>query len=173
VKGLLLKDWYMIKQYCKIYLVITVLFGAASVVNDENLFFVFYPCVLGGMIPVNLLGYDERSHWDRYSGTLPYTKKQIVSAKYLIGLFVQIAMLLVTGVAQGIKIGISGAFSFGDFAVLMLMMLTMATFSSSITQSKYSSGVSTFSAQAVKLHSISTMANSIAAYLRIINSSLS
>jgi len=133
VKGLLLKDWYMIKQYCKIYLVISLVFAVSSVMSDENLFFVFYPCVLCGMIPVNLLGYDERSRWDRYSGTLPYTKKQIVSAKYLIGLFTQLAMLVVTGITQGIKMGLSGYFSGGDFAVLMLIMLAMATFSSSIT----------------------------------------
>ena len=135
MKGLLLKDWYMIKQYCKIYLVIAVVFAVASVMNanDENLFFVFYPCVLCGMIPVNLLGYDERSRWDRYCGTLPYTKAQLVSAKYLVGLCIQIAMLLVTGAAQAVKMVMEGTFSFDDFIVLMLLLLAMATLSSSIT----------------------------------------
>ena len=98
MKGLLLKDWYMVKTYCRAYLLIAVVFIALSFFSDNNMFFVFYPCLLCGMIPVNLLAYDERSRWTQYSGTLPYTKTQIVSGKYLIGLFAQLAILIATGV---------------------------------------------------------------------------
>lgn len=133
MKGLLLKDWYMMKKYCRAYLLIATVFIAVSLFSNDNLFFIFYPCLLCGMIPVNLLGYDERSRWMQYSGTMPYTKTQIVSAKYLIGLLAQVAMLLVTGIAQGIKMTVGGNFVFGEFAVLMLLLLTMATFTSSIS----------------------------------------
>ena len=133
MKGLLLKDWYMMKKYCRSYLLIAIVFVTTSLFNSDNLFLVFYPCLLCGMIPVNLLGYDERSRWMQYSGTMPYTKTQIVSAKYLIGLFAQVAMLLVTGIAQGVKMIVSGNFIIAEFAVLMLMLLTMATFTSSIS----------------------------------------
>lgn len=133
MKGLLLKDWYMMKKYCRAYLLIAAVFIAVSLFSNDNLFFVFYPCLLCGMIPVNLLGYDERSRWMQYSGTLPYTKAQIVSAKYLIGLLAQVAMLFVTGLAQGIKMTVGGNFVFGEFAVLMLLLLTMATLTSSIS----------------------------------------
>lgn len=132
MKGLLLKDWYMMKKYCRAYLLIAVVFISVSLFSNDNMFFVFYPCLLCGMIPVNLLGYDERSRWMQYSGTMPYTKTQIVSAKYLIGLFAQVTMLLVTGIAQGIKMTVGGNFDFGEFAVLMLLLLIMATFTSSI-----------------------------------------
>ncbi len=133
MKGLLLKDWYMMKKYCRSYLVITVVFIAVSLVSDDNMFFVFYPCLLCGMIPVNLLGYDERSHWVQYSSSLPYTKTQIVSAKFLIGLLAQMTVLIVTAAAQGIKMRINGSFSLNDFIALMLLMLTMATLTSSIS----------------------------------------
>ncbi len=133
MKGLLLKDWYMMKKYCKSYIVIASVFIAVSLVSDDNMFFVFYPCLLCGMIPVNLLGYDERSRWVQYSSSLPYTKTQIVSAKYLIGLFAQITMLIVTGIAQGIKMSINDNFALNDFIVLMLLMLTMTTITSSIS----------------------------------------
>lgn len=132
MKGLLLKDWYMIRKYCRAYLLIAAVFVTAALFSDDNLFFVFYPCLLCGMIPMNLLGYDERSRWMQYSGTMPYTKAQIVSAKYLIGLFAQAAMLLVTGIAQSIKMVVCGNFVFGEFAVLMLLLLTMASVTSSI-----------------------------------------
>ena len=132
MKGLLLKDWYMMKKYCRAYLLIAVVFIAVSLFSNDNMFFVFYPCLLCGMIPVNLLGYDERSRWMQYSGTLPYTKTQIVSGKYLIGLLSQITILAATGVAQAAKMLIAHNFELGDFAVLMLLMLIVSTLTSSI-----------------------------------------
>lgn len=133
MKGLLMKDFYMMKKYCRAYLLIAVVFIAVSFFAEENLFMTFYPCLLCGMIPVNLLAYDERSHWMEFSGTLPYTKAQIVSGKYLIGLMTQLALLVVTGVAQGIRMAMAGSFALQDFAVLMLLMLCVSTIASSIT----------------------------------------
>ena len=133
MKGLLLKDWYMTKKYCRAYLIIAVGFIALSFASSENLFFIFYPCLLCGMIPVNLLGYDERSRWLQYSETMPYTRGQIVSGKYLIGLFAQIAMLTVTCIAQGIRMCIAHEFVLKEFLVLMMLLLIMATVTSSLT----------------------------------------
>ncbi len=132
MKGLLLKDLYMTTKYCKAYLLIAVVFTAVSFAGNDNLFFVFYPCLLCSVIPVNLLGYDEKSHWLQYSGTLPYTKGQIVSCKYLIGLMAQIAMLIVTGIAQAVRMRITGTFELNNYTVLMLMLLIMAMITSSI-----------------------------------------
>lgn len=121
------------RKYCRSYLLIAAVFIAVSLYSNYNLFFIFYPCLLCGMIPVNLLGYDERSRWMQYSGTLPYTKTQIVSAKYLIGLLAQVTILIVTGIAQGVKMTVAGNFVFGEFVVLMLLMLIVATLTSSIS----------------------------------------
>ena len=131
MKGLLLKDWYMMKKYCRSYLFIVVVFIGLSLFGN-NMLFIFYPCMLCGMIPVNLISYDERSRWLQYSGTLPYTKAQIVCEKYLIGLFTQLAVLFATGIAQAVKMIAAHNFNFGYFAFLMLMMLIVSTFSSSI-----------------------------------------
>ncbi len=133
MKGLLLKDWYMTKKYCRYYLFVGIGFIILSLMSKGNMFFIFYPCLLCGMIPVNLLGYDERSRWTEYVGTLPYTKTQIVSAKYLIGSFAQIAMLTVTCIAQGVKMGIDGEFILEEFLVLVTFLLIMATITSSLT----------------------------------------
>ena len=132
MKGLLLKDWYMMRKYCRAYLLIAVVFIVVSLFSNDNMFFAFYPCLLCGMIPVTLLALDERSRWMQYSGTLPYTKTQIVSGKYLIGLFAQLAILIATSVGQVVKMSVAGSFVFGDFAVLMLLLLIVSTLSSSI-----------------------------------------
>ena len=133
MRGLLLKDWYMMKKYCRYYLFVSIGFILLSMMSNGNMFFIFYPCLLCGMIPVNLLGYDERSRWTEYVGTLPYTKTQIVSAKYLIGLFTQIAMLTVICITQGIKMGVEGTFVLKEFLVIMMLLLIMASVASSLT----------------------------------------
>ena len=133
MKGLLLKDWYMTKKYCRYYLFVGIGFIILSFMSKGNMFFIFYPCLLCGMIPVHLLGYDERSRFTEYVGTLPYTKIQIVSAKYLIGLFIQIAMLTVICITQGVKMSIEGNFVLKDFLVLMMLLLIMASVASSLT----------------------------------------
>ena len=103
MKGLLLKDWYMVVKYCKAYLLICLVFIGVSIMSDDNFFFILYPCILCGMIPVTLLGYDERSKWDQYCAALPYTKAQIVSGKYLLGMGTQIGMLLLNAVILAIR----------------------------------------------------------------------
>ena len=133
MKGLILKDIYMMMKYCRAYLLIIIVFTAVSFVNSGNLFLVFYPIILCGMIPVNLLSYDERSRWLQYSGTMPYTKAQIVSAKYLIGLGTQTLMIIITGTAQAIKMSLDGTFAPGGYAGFMLLLLVVSLFAGAIT----------------------------------------
>ena len=135
MKGLLLKDFYMAAKYCRTYILIGAVFIAVSFAGAEsqNMFFVFYPCLLCGMIPVNLLAYDERSRWLEYSGTLPYTKAQIVSGKYLVGIIVQGAMLIAVGIAQGVRMHLAGTFGWGEFALFIGSIYVMAAVTSSIS----------------------------------------
>ena len=135
MKGLLLKDFYMAAKYCRAYILIGIVFIAVSFAgaDSQNMFFVFYPCLLCGMIPVNLLAYDERSRWIEYSGTMPYTKAQIVSGKYLLGVIVQGAMLIVVGIAQAVRMHMAGTFQLGSYALIMSGILAMATITSSIS----------------------------------------
>ncbi|MBQ9745897.1 MAG: ABC-2 transporter permease [Clostridia bacterium] len=121
MKGLLLKDFYMMRKYCRSYIFIVALFIAVSFFGNDNLFLNLYPCLLCGMIPVNLLAYDEQSRFTSYCGALPYTKAQIVSGKYITGLLVQSAMLLLMGIAQAVKMVMSGNFVMQEFLVVMLL----------------------------------------------------
>lgn len=133
MKGLLLKDFYVAVKHCRAYVLMTLLFLAISFTDSENMFFVFYPCMLCGMIPVTLLSYDERSHWLQYCGTLPYTKAQIVSAKFLIGLMTQLAVLVLTGVVQALRMIRDGGFSLAEFAPMMVLVLLMSVLATSIS----------------------------------------
>lgn len=132
MKGLLLKDWYMMKAYCRIYPAILAIFLAISLFGEENLFFAFYPCMLCGMLPVNLIAYDEKSRWAQYSGTLPCTRAQLVSVKYLICLFAQGAVLLLSGLAHGVRMALHGGFHGGEYAAFLLALVVVAALTSSV-----------------------------------------
>lgn len=92
MKGLLLKDLYVIIKNLKIYLLVSVFFLAAGAMDRSNIFFLYFLPIFGGMIPMTLLAYDEKSGWSQYSLSLPYGRRQIVSSKYMIGLIAQAIM---------------------------------------------------------------------------------
>lgn len=95
MKGLLLKDFYMSWKYCRSYLFIAVIFFAAAFVDGQKMFYIMYPAVLSGMVCVSLISYDEKSKWNLYAETLPVSRADSVSAKYIItAIFVSIIMLL-------------------------------------------------------------------------------
>ena len=99
MRGLLLKDWYYMKNYCKVFWGIIVVFIIAACFTEGKQFFLYYPCILSGMISMTLIAYEEKEGWNVYAGTLPISRTQIVSSKYMVSLifsgFVVAAMLLV------------------------------------------------------------------------------
>lgn len=124
MKGLLLKDFYMIGKYCRGYMVIMLIFLFVSFAGEGNLFFLFYPCVLPGLITVTLLAYDEREKWNLYEGTLPVTRAQIVSGKYSISLILGGCVLALISIVQGIAgIARGGAGGGGYLMPLFCMAL--------------------------------------------------
>ena len=133
MKGLLLKDFYQTVKYCRAYLVLVLVFLAVPLFSEDSMFFLVYPCVFAGMIPVTLLGYDERSRWLQYSETLPYTKAQIVSAKYLIGLAAQVLILVLAVASQAGRMATTGSFSGKELLALMTVLLVVSCVTSSIT----------------------------------------
>lgn len=119
MKGLLLKDFYLIKKYCRSYLILLIIFLIVSVFGDNNSFFLFYPTLVSGLIPVTLISFDEREKWDIYCSTLPYTKKQIVTEKYLIGFLFELSVATTSLLLQAIKMIMHKSFILDDFLLLI------------------------------------------------------
>lgn len=126
MKGLLLKDWFMMKSYCKAYVFIVAVFLGVALFNEGNMFFLIYPSMLGGLIPITLLSYDERSHWNQYCCTLPATKAEFVSAKYLIGLLTSITLIVITVLSQFAKMVVTGRYNISDLVVLFFVLLIIS-----------------------------------------------
>ena len=133
MKGLILKDLYMMKKHLRAWLFMMVVFIGVSCFDPETTFFVFYPCMLSGMVPVSLLGYDERGKWDVYAGTLPCSAAQIVSSKYLMGLMVHGVVLLLTALGQGISLAVRGQFWWSEYLALLGMLVILGLVSAGMT----------------------------------------
>lgn len=122
MKALLLKEFYVASKTCRSFLLVIAVFFALSFFGRNSQFFFLYPLTMVGMIPVTLLSYDERDGWDKYSLTLPCTRAQLDSAKYLIGLifggvvFLLVELLLLIGLSMG------GNFDFLSMSSALLLM---------------------------------------------------
>ena len=83
MRGLLYKDLCVLWKSMKLFLLMVVIFCLlpSSGVFNTGMFFAVYT----GLLPVTLLSYDERSHWDRLALMLPVTRRDVVRSKYLVG----------------------------------------------------------------------------------------
>lgn len=99
MKGLLLKDWYQVRTSMKA-MYLTVAFVLVIWVFSTSSAYVFpvsYAAVFLGILPINLLAYDQSVGWVEYGRTLPVSKKTLVAEKYLIGLFCAAAAVVIGG----------------------------------------------------------------------------
>ena len=98
MKGLLLKDWYQVRTSMKaMYLTVAFVLVWVFSTSSAYVFPVSYAAIFLGILPVNLLAYDQSVGWVEYGLTLPVSKKTLVAEKYLIGLFCAAAAAVIGG----------------------------------------------------------------------------
>ncbi|WP_342756860.1 ABC-2 transporter permease [Kineothrix sedimenti] len=85
MKGLLLKDFYMIWKQAKIMLILVIAYIIIGVISD-NSFWTVFAVIFMAMLPITALGLDERSNWTNYAAMLPFSRQDIVISKYVFGL---------------------------------------------------------------------------------------
>ena len=130
MKGLLKKDLYMAWAYSKVVLLMVVIFLVASAFADNGLFFLLYPLIIVTMLPVSLLGYDERFKWNVYCDALPLSRAQQVTEKYLLTLIFSGCVFVLLALTQGIRLLPAGRT--GEFWELLAAMLLFALISPSL-----------------------------------------
>ena len=132
MKGLFLKDLYMIWKYCRMLLLLVVCFtiGGAAVGSNMQLFFILYPVIVGAILPVTLISYDERFHWDRTCGTLPLKRSTIVTEKYLLTLCLACGLILLSLAVQAAVLLPRGRLA--DFLSLIPMELAVGLLTPSL-----------------------------------------
>ena len=106
----------------RVFVAMVLIFLLASVWANGNMFLIMYPMIITSMLPMSLLSYDEKFHWDRYCAAMPFTRAQVVSAKYVFVLLSALAILLISAVAQGIRLLPAGK---DEYFTIMSSLLAM------------------------------------------------
>ena len=125
MKGLLLKDYYLSLKYYKPYFFILLLFAGISIWAGYSPFLISYPFMLISLMAPGLQNMDEGCKWDMYCGTMPLTKRQIVSEKYLSGLIWAAMGLLIVIASQVIRMILAGDSTWKDVWDVMTVCLTL------------------------------------------------
>ncbi len=124
MKGLILKDFYMIKKYLKFYLVMVVCFSVAYAFGSESEFFAVYPSVLSGVMITTLLSYDESFRFLEYADCLPITRKMFVQSKYALALIVIGTMGVLNSISTAMNLLFTDNFSF-EMLIMNVCLLTL------------------------------------------------
>lgn len=97
MKGLLIKDFYVIRDSLFTLLVIFIAIGVGLAFLISPFVLITIAAITLSMQTVTTIQNDKSTQWDRFSATLPISRAQIVESKYLIYL-----LLSMTGVALGV-----------------------------------------------------------------------
>ena len=80
MKALLLKDWYVLWKQMKILLLFILVMCLVN--TTFNSVFIVIWC---SMLPYTAMAYDNRSHWDQLAAMMPYSQRDMVLSKYVLG----------------------------------------------------------------------------------------
>ena len=102
MKGLLLKDWYTLIKQMKIMLVLMLVVACVPGYSMAA-----FAVVYAAMLPVTALAYDERSKWDQLAAMMPYSKRELVFSKYLLG-YIGVALFSIITLVLQVAVGLIG-----------------------------------------------------------------
>ena len=80
MSGLLIKDFYTIVKQLRLVLIFLVIMVAIPGINQSAFAMIYF-----AMMPITVMAYDERCKWDSLAATMPYSSRNIVLSKYLLG----------------------------------------------------------------------------------------
>lgn len=133
MKGLLLKDFYVIKDTLIIQLVILfVICGAMSFVIDTSVLIVM-STVIFSLLSSTVIISDKTSKWDMFATTIPLSNKKVIRSKYILGV-----LLIVVGLILGLILVVSTTAILGDFDIESIFENTLIGVALSLSSSSVS-----------------------------------
>lgn len=104
MKGLIIKDLLNLKKYSKSVVGIFLFLTVYSIMLKDTLFLTVMIPLYFTMMIITSFTCDDMTKWDSYALSMPITRKEMVSSKYLLALILQV---IGTGISIVITIIIS------------------------------------------------------------------
>ena len=86
MRGLLYKDFLILKRNLLSYLVVIVVFLLTGIVQKDASFFTSMIVMLSTMLVTSSISFDDLAHWDKYALSLPISRRTLVAGKYVLAL---------------------------------------------------------------------------------------
>ncbi|MDY4140647.1 MAG: ABC-2 transporter permease [Eubacteriales bacterium] len=103
MKALLLKDFLTLSRYLRMALLFVVIFACIPGGSMAA-----YALVFAAMIPITALAYDEQSKWPRLAAMMPYSPRQLVMSKYVLGYIMLGGAILLSVVSTAVTTLVRG-----------------------------------------------------------------
>ena len=133
MKGLLLKDYYLIKSIFYMILVIFGVVGFGMSFLTSTWVLTTIATIMFGMISVTTITTDKTSGWRKVSGVLPISRRTVMDSKYILYLLLS-GVGAILGVIISIVVSlVKNQLSSGDMFMFICISLAMALLSGSIT----------------------------------------
>lgn len=128
MKGLLNKDFRLLMGQKQFFLTVVGLGILFTFVNGDPLFAVPYVAMMMCMFTLSTISYDEHDNGGAYLFSLPVTRKVYVAEKYIYGLLLFIASLIVTSIFSIIVMAVKQAWiGNGEFIGVLGAEVLMVT----------------------------------------------
>ena len=100
MKGLLLKDFCILKKQMKLMVVFVIFYAIWAVAAKMPTMMGTMVILLSIMMPISSLSYDEAGQWYRYAFSLPIPRRTLVLSKYVLGFLVSLGGLVVSAIGN-------------------------------------------------------------------------
>lgn len=125
MRGLLSKEWCVIRKNSASTFVMLLLFTLIGIYSGAYSMFA-YVAVFLAIIPANYMAFDETSRWQQFALAMPYSRRTIVSAKYIIMLLFAAAATVITAVGLFIGMKKEGVFSAEIYTIYLTVTLAIS-----------------------------------------------
>lgn len=147
MKSLMLKDIIALKSYLKTLFVLIGFFVVVTFSMDEPSFLSGMIILTVTMFPITTFSYDKFAKWDLFSQTLPITRKQAVTSKYMLGLMsialgvmVAIVLYFVISIVKSLKLEVfftlQANIAIGLVAVIFLSIMLPLVYKFGVERSR-------------------------------------
>ena len=130
MKGLLIKDFKLLKGQKNFFMTITAISIIMIIVSPGTSFPIGFLGFVGALFSLSSISYDEFDNGNAFLFSLPITRKDYVLEKYIFGLISGIMFLLLGTVISLVVIGITktGSFNGSLFPTILLILSIMLPF---------------------------------------------
>lgn len=132
MKGLMIKDFYILWKRGKILLAVLAVYTFMSFYMSQSFTLSFMVVMISITLPMTAMAYDERGRFDAYACALPVSRTAVIRARYLMALLLilggtvfSLAVSVVFALVQGGGIQLEAMVAAGASLLVALFYLSL------------------------------------------------